>query len=69
MSIIYLEIKVDPRDTKNDTIRMNIDERGGSEGGNDCITLRDAFIISTKIKLIFSRKSIIKPSMLPFSGR
>jgi hypothetical protein len=47
---------------------MNIDERGGSEGGNVSKMVRDAFIISTKIVLIFSRKSINKPSIFPFSG-
>jgi len=54
---------------KNETINMNIDARGGSEGGNESKTVRDAFIISTKTILIFSRKSINKPSIFPFSGR
>jgi hypothetical protein len=48
---------------------MNIDARGGSGGGNVSKTESDALIISTKKILMFSRKSIIKPSMLPFSGR
>jgi hypothetical protein len=66
---MYLDTKVDPSDTKNETINMNMDERGGLEGGNVSKTVRDAFIISTKTTLIFSRKSINKPSIFPFSER
>ena len=59
MSIIYLDTNVDPRETKKETISMNIDERGGFAGGNESNIVKKVLIILTKRNAAFSRKNMI----------
>jgi hypothetical protein len=59
MSIIYLDTKVDPRDTKKDTIRMKIDEKGGFSGGKAAKVVKNVFNISAKNMPRLLRKNIV----------
>jgi hypothetical protein len=48
MSIIYLDTKVDPRDTKKETIKIKIDDKGGFFGGKEANVVKNIFNISAK---------------------
>jgi hypothetical protein len=57
---MYLDTKVDPRETKNETMSMNMEDNGGCSGGNDCKIVNEVLIKLTKKLARFSRKNIIR---------